>query len=110
VEGGLRRYFMVDFTLMAAIISAAAPLIAALWRFFSIVGRLEREIERGKAERKLLKERCDAALKFHDHRIRELEQALEAALNFTPRFQRDEGCTGASFLAPELSSCEVSEE
>jgi hypothetical protein len=97
----------IDLAVLAAIASIVVPLIGALWRFFSVVGKLERDIDRGRSERQLFKERCDSALKLHDHRIRELEQALEAALNFTPRFQRREGCTGASFLSADSPSCEV---
>jgi hypothetical protein len=66
---------------------------------------MERAIERANSDRRLLKEKIDGALKLHDHRLRELEQALETALDFSPKFKRDEGCTGASFL--EGGSCEI---
>jgi hypothetical protein len=91
----------IDLAVFATIASIVIPLIGALWRFFSALSRLEREIERGKAERKLLKERCDAALRFHDHRIRQVEETLEGTAGFSPQYRRDDGCTGASFLEKE---------
>ncbi len=89
---------LIDFAIVATLISVLAPLFAAVWRFFGLLNRLEKSIERANADRRLLKEKVDAALRFHDHRLRELEQTLEASLDFSPRFQRGEGCTGASFL------------
>jgi hypothetical protein len=98
---------MIDLAFLAAAASILGPLIAAIWRFFSVISRLEREIEKGRTERRLLKERTDAALRLMDHRIREVEQTLSAALDFTPRFQRDEGCsTGASFLEDDVCPLE----
>jgi hypothetical protein len=92
---------MIDVAFLAAAASILGPLIAAIWRFFTIISRLEREIEKGRAERRLMKERTDSALKLMDHRVRELERSLSAAIDFTPEFQRKEGCTGASFLEDE---------
>jgi hypothetical protein len=88
----------MDLAILATLISVFAPLIAALWRFLSLLNRMERAIERGNADRRLLREKFDGALKLHDHRLREIEKALEAALDFSPEFRRGEGSTGASFL------------
>ncbi len=97
---------MIDFAILATLISVFAPLLAAVWRFFSVVNRLEKAIDRANSDRRVMKEKVDAALRLHDHRLREMEQTLETAFDFSPRWKRGDDCTGASFL--QEGACSIS--